>query len=334
MAPPPGPCSALGIMDMVVRHLFSRLVFSLQFEPQVSMEIIAFWLWYEGMGHVGFLASVQSSDNHHFLSISLAGKTFVEALRARFSQSGHRSVEFQGGCFDKQAAQGILFYLNNVCYKVLQDILEVAKAKEEMIYRGSQQAQQPQNVRGRAPMSTKDLLSKIKASFTTSSRGHEAEGSSSSTRRLPAPSPKTHILKDIENPIEQCLSTNPLATLYETLMNAIEEEEPADAIQQIQQYPEVPRDERTLFVTFSNGYPFTADELYDFFEGRYGDVERISVQEPIELRPPLYAHITFYNQRTIFRILAGLQTSKFVIRRKHLWARKFVPQRKKGHKKF
>jgi hypothetical protein len=36
---------------------------------------------------------------------------------------------------------------------------------------------------------------------------------------------------------------------------------------QVQQQPAIARDERTLFVTFSNGYPFTADELYEFFEG-------------------------------------------------------------------
>jgi hypothetical protein len=32
-----------------------------------------------------------------------------------------------------------------------------------------------------------------------------------------------------------------------------------------QQLSDVPRDERTLFVTFSNGYPLTKDELHDFF---------------------------------------------------------------------
>ena len=53
------------------------------------------------------------------------------------------------------------------------------------------------------------------------------------------PSPKTHILKDIENPIEQCLSsTYPLASLFETLTIREEEveeeeEEPADAVRML-----------------------------------------------------------------------------------------------------
>ena len=81
----------------------------------------------------------------------------------------------------------------------------------------------------------KDLLSKIKASLT-SARSH-VEGSSS--RSIMAPSPKTHILKDIENPIEQCLSsTYPLASLFETLTIREEEveeeeEEPADAVRML-----------------------------------------------------------------------------------------------------
>jgi hypothetical protein len=34
---------------------------------------------------------------------------------------------------------------------------------------------------------------------------------------------------------------------------------------QIQQRSSLPSEERTLFVTFSNGYPFTKEELYEFF---------------------------------------------------------------------
>jgi hypothetical protein len=37
------------------------------------------------------------------------------------------------------------------------------------------------------------------------------------------------------------------------------------SMQIMQQLSDVPRDERTLFVTFSNGYPLNKDELQDFF---------------------------------------------------------------------
>ncbi|ONM52787.1 hypothetical protein ZEAMMB73_Zm00001d019357 [Zea mays] len=61
----------------------------------------------------------------------------------------------------------------------------------------------------------------------------------------------------------------------------------------------------------------------------FGGVEVICVEDPIEPRPPLYAHITFFTQETILHILRGSARVKFVIRGKHLWARQFVPKRKK-----
>ncbi|XP_047076216.1 uncharacterized protein LOC124686285 [Lolium rigidum] len=96
----------------------------------------------------------------------------------------------------------------------------------------------------------------------------------------------------------------------------------------MQQLSDVPRDERTLFVTFSNGYPLTKDELHDFFMRHYGDVEEITVEEPIGNKQPLYAHVIFYSQVTLFRVLDGNLRVKFMTRGKHLWARQYVPKKK------
>ncbi|XP_066398948.1 uncharacterized protein [Miscanthus floridulus] len=317
---PPDLLNATSSIHMIVRQLFSRMVFSLQMECSLSMEIISFWLWLEGNGHPDFLASIESFDNYHLRGIAYAGKMFIKALRRKSSHFNHRSEE--EGYFQKEAMEGIVFYLNNFCYKALEDILEIAEAKER-IYRTNQQVQH-HNMKGKAMMSTKDLLSKIKASFT-GTPSHE-EGSSSRSM----PSPKNQILRDIENPIDQCLSTYPLATLFDSLnLRDDPEAHPVRLQIRVQQQPSIPRDERTLFVTFSNGYPFTADELYEFFEGNFGGVEVISVEEPVEPRPPLYAHICFFTQETILHILRGNPRVKFVIRGKHLWARQFVPKRKK-----
>jgi hypothetical protein len=65
------------------------------------------------------------------------------------------------------------------------------------------------------------------------------------------------------------------------------------------------------------------------YDRHYGDVEEITVEEPIEHRPPLYAHVTFFSQMTIFHVLDGNKRVKFMTRGKHLWARKFVPKKQK-----
>jgi len=145
----PGGFSATSVMHMIVRQLFTRLVFSLHFESSLSMEIISFWLWLEGIGHADFLASIDSLDNHRLHSIASAAKIFVEALRLRSSQSNPRSVE--GGYFRKEAVKGIVFYLNNVCYRVLEDIVRQVATAKEHIYPHANQAQQ-QYVKGKAPM--------------------------------------------------------------------------------------------------------------------------------------------------------------------------------------
>ncbi|EHA8589466.1 hypothetical protein COCNU_scaffold010071G000010 [Cocos nucifera] len=92
--------------------------------------------------------------------------------------------------------------------------------------------------------------------------------------------------------------------------------------------PNIPRDERTLFVTFSNGYPLAEDDLYSFFMRHYGDVELISIEEPKEDRPPLYAHVSFHSLNTVLRILNGNVKVKFMTKGRHLWARRFIPKKK------
>ncbi|XP_044955554.1 uncharacterized protein LOC123406136 [Hordeum vulgare subsp. vulgare] len=120
-------------------------------------------------------------------------------------------------------------------------------------------------------------------------------------------------------------STSRLAALPDKLSLR---EDHNDAI--MQQLSDVPPDERTLFVTFSNGYPLTKDELYEFFMSHYGDIEEINIEVPFEDRPPLYAHVTFHSQLTLFRVLDGnIRVNFMTCSGKHIRARQFVPKKKK-----
>ncbi|KAJ4749048.1 Rho guanine nucleotide exchange factor [Rhynchospora pubera] len=94
--------------------------------------------------------------------------------------------------------------------------------------------------------------------------------------------------------------------------------------------PRLHPDERTLFVTFSNGSPLTADELMEFFVTRYyDDVESIYIEEPTTTRTPQFAHVTFYRPESVELVLAGQAKVKFRTRGKHLWARRFIPRRRR-----
>ncbi|XP_010247829.1 PREDICTED: uncharacterized protein LOC104590783 [Nelumbo nucifera] len=91
---------------------------------------------------------------------------------------------------------------------------------------------------------------------------------------------------------------------------------------------EIPPDNRTLFLTFSKGYPLSEEEVRDFFNTNYGDcIEAIYMQDVPSDVQPLFARLVFYSPSTIAFILGGKDKAKFIINRKHAWARLFVPRR-------
>ena len=91
---------------------------------------------------------------------------------------------------------------------------------------------------------------------------------------------------------------------------------------------EVPADDRTMFVTFSKGYPVHEWEVREFFTRSYGDcIESLHMQEVQPHQQALFARIVFHNASNMEMILGGLGKVKFIINGKHVWARKFVPKR-------
>ncbi|KAM7512152.1 hypothetical protein LguiB_011027 [Lonicera macranthoides] len=63
----------------------------------------------------------------------------------------------------------------------------------------------------------------------------------------------------------------------------------------------VPEQYRSLFITFSHGFPLSQQQIYDFFTERFGDcIGRIYVHRP-QHGPPLFGKIIF--RKTIFPVL-------------------------------
>ncbi|XP_021901973.1 uncharacterized protein LOC110817650 [Carica papaya] len=105
---------------------------------------------------------------------------------------------------------------------------------------------------------------------------------------------------------------------------------PADLgfVQASEVIPEVPAEDRTMFLTFSKGYPVSEKEVRDFFAKSYGDcIESLYMQEVRPNEQSLFARLVFRTPSTIGFILSGMTKAKFTINGKHVWARKFVPKR-------
>ncbi|KAA8523323.1 hypothetical protein F0562_009746 [Nyssa sinensis] len=93
------------------------------------------------------------------------------------------------------------------------------------------------------------------------------------------------------------------------------------------QEDEVPPDDRTMFVTFSKGYPVSEREVRQFFTRSFGKcVESLYMQEVPPNEQSLYARIVFFSASAIDMILNGQEKVKYNINGKHIWARKFVPK--------
>ncbi|GFY84585.1 hypothetical protein Acr_03g0013590 [Actinidia rufa] len=89
---------------------------------------------------------------------------------------------------------------------------------------------------------------------------------------------------------------------------------------------EVPHDDRTIFLTFSKGYPISESEVGEFFTRKFGDVfESIHMQEVvIPGEQPLYALLVARSASVIPVVLGGHTKARFSINGKHVWARKYV----------
>ncbi|KAL9165455.1 hypothetical protein ABFS82_06G172000 [Erythranthe guttata] len=87
---------------------------------------------------------------------------------------------------------------------------------------------------------------------------------------------------------------------------------------------EVGPDDRTIFLTFSKGYPITEDEVREFFTRRFGDfIEDMIMQEVGEEEQVLYARMVSRSTAVIEAIVRG-NKAKYSINGKHVWARKYV----------
>ncbi|XP_030550153.1 uncharacterized protein LOC115755041 [Rhodamnia argentea] len=93
----------------------------------------------------------------------------------------------------------------------------------------------------------------------------------------------------------------------------------------IQHDTEVAPDERTIFLTFSKGYPIPEKEVREYFTRRFGNfIEELHLQEVPPEEQALYARLVVRPASIIGSILNGKSKAKFTINGKHVWARRYV----------
>ncbi|KAL6296647.1 hypothetical protein ACE6H2_004789 [Prunus campanulata] len=91
-------------------------------------------------------------------------------------------------------------------------------------------------------------------------------------------------------------------------------------------YIELSVDDRTMFLTFSRGFPVSEEEVKELFIdllGFYNCVESVQMEHVVPNEQPLYAKMVLISVIFVDKILKGNRVSKFRINGKHIWARKY-----------
>ncbi|XVF35589.1 hypothetical protein REPUB_Repub18cG0159100 [Reevesia pubescens] len=87
----------------------------------------------------------------------------------------------------------------------------------------------------------------------------------------------------------------------------------------------VSEDDRTLFPTFSRGFPVSEDEIRELFTKICGVcVDSVRMQENVACdEQPLFARMVLHSVTNVDQILTVRRRAKFRINGKHIWARKY-----------
>ncbi|KAK9081777.1 hypothetical protein Syun_031223 [Stephania yunnanensis] len=85
--------------------------------------------------------------------------------------------------------------------------------------------------------------------------------------------------------------------------------------------------ERTMFMTFSRGYPVSEVEVRDYFTRNFGDcIDSFQMEEVEATQQALYARVVYRTPAMVTAILAGRGSVRFVINGKHVRVRRWVSQ--------
>jgi len=87
---------------------------------------------------------------------------------------------------------------------------------------------------------------------------------------------------------------------------------------------DVTADDKSMFLTFSRGFPVSEGEVIKLFKRSFGDcVENLSMGNTGVQDQSLFAIMILKSVRTVDQILKGKHVAKLQINRKHIWARKY-----------
>ncbi|KAF5467173.1 hypothetical protein F2P56_017028 [Juglans regia] len=331
------------VFHAIDRKLFSRLVFNLGRDPAEATQIMALWLWLEMVDKeidmvYSKLLSLPDTLLNELVEESVVALACIESNIFPFASESVDSIPLIKNLTKTGVSlrffhdnrigiiQEVTKITNEVCLRAFEDIVKLAQGISENntgiggelghFGKGAQNFK-PFNFYG----STMNPFLPVWNYNSSSGIRHPHMGA---LPYLPlhvsggVPSETSQDFDPYDLSVQRkFLNSEMISEVLSQIKLSTDEEE---------KEKDVPPDERTIFLTFSKGYPISEYEIREFFTRKFGDfIEAIHMQEVLlPVKQPLYARLVVRLASSITEVLDGKNKANFSINGKHVRARKYL----------
>lgn len=281
----------LHLFHRIDREVFSCLVIKLARDPAQSLLIMALWLWLEKMGYPNVISKLVGLPH-----------TLINAL-ANEAVTCLKSLELENAHIPKGGGRGGALPLTTT-------ILQMEISLQFFTHKRFTAIAGIKNVLNKtcARIFTDILLSIILGSTSTST---------STSTSLPYPY-RPLIVPGFPHPLFGTFTIPP------TNFEEMDLSDPRIWDDDKRTSDDVIDDDKTMFLTFSRGFPVTEEEVRHLFTSTYGDcIKAMHMGNEDANEQVLFATMVLNDVETLDRILNGKHIAKFRVNGKHIWARKY-----------
>ncbi|EEE51397.1 hypothetical protein OsJ_32457 [Oryza sativa Japonica Group] len=306
---------ALMMFHTMERELFWRLVGEHGQQPGPMRWVIALWLWLESVGHHDFVRRVAVLPAPVVLRFVDEALACLARLPRRQGVAGgaERRLAALAAAGDADPALRFLPCTNALLAEPVEGLAYFDAHRDEVMEGVKRRVQEP------AAFLPRDVLDALDG-----------------TPPPPPPPPMYHQyhhhavhMAPMLPPPPPVAELNPMASPWFPVQQQEQPPPPPPQPHQQHGYIPLPEDYRSLFITFSRGYPIRQDDIINFFNSLYGPcVESVMVEKAAAGQLPVYGRVVLRCPSMIPVVLDGQQTAKYMIKGRHLWARIYVPSSK------
>uniref|UniRef100_A0A7N0UC32 Uncharacterized protein n=1 Tax=Kalanchoe fedtschenkoi TaxID=63787 RepID=A0A7N0UC32_KALFE len=328
------------VFHSIDRQLYTRLVTDLGRDPSESMQVMALLLWLErstrDMHLVGRLLRLHEAvlsyvieeaatilkvvENDDFPYVHEdVNSSEIPLLQTLMAKNDDVTLRF----FHNHrlgVIRGVTHLMNEICVKAFNDIMQRVMENRHSLFQVSPNSSgMLGNVPFRPPSGFNSNVPRVRLYAPGSSSGTPIPYDESIDPRVYIEA--TAVAPPYDLQVQRDILNNQMGELLDEIFTTT-----IGGDNQRQIGSEVPPDDRTIFLTFSKGYPISENEVREFFTRRNGDViEAIYMQEVPPEDQILYARMVIKSPALIDVILGGVDVkAKFAINGKHVWGRKYV----------